>query len=314
MKKGCIFPYLFLVILYCISSGLSAQTNRAISLLDMEAKEVPVIPITALLWEVDRADVVRPSYIFGILYKVAKEDFFLPEGIHAYIQQCDKLAMEVNPLVYSMDYQHRGTTPIDSTLDVLLPKKKYQRLNSYVKDSLSDLAYYQLQSRYAPILIARQMMADYCLDFRPGKEAVSYETMLAQTCDLPLKELGTAWTRTAWLDSYNFQEQTDILLETIDNRAQLCQTYRAMVDAYRNEDIDQLWLLAQDAPDLGDNTGKFIEARNQTWMKAFQWQMKFESLFVAVHAAQLPSEFGLIHLLRKEGFQVKPIFLSIPPK
>ncbi|MEM7370702.1 MAG: TraB/GumN family protein [Bacteroidota bacterium] len=278
----------------------------------MEAEEIRVQPVNCLVWEIDRADLKRPSYIYAILHKVSKKDFFLPKDLSSILRQCDKLVMEVDPLTYNMDHQHRGTMPIDSTLDVLLDKRKYQWLRSYVKDSLSDLAYYQLSSRYAPVLLARQAISDYCLDYRPGKEAISYETYLALNAGIPLRVLGTEWTRTAWLDTYNFQEQTDYLLSTIENRSALCEIYMAIVRAYRRQNLDQIWLLAKDSPDVGDNTGKFLEARNFGWMEKLSWQLKKESLFIAVNAVQLPGEFGLIHLLRKKGFEVRPMNLEIP--
>lgn len=291
---------------------LLGQPTQGLHILDMEAEEIRVQPVNALVWEIDRPDLQRPSYLFAILHKVAKKDFFLPDGIEPIFKQCDKLVMEVDPLNYSMDHQHRGTMPIDSTLEVLLDKRKYQWLRSYVKDSLSDLAYYQLRSRYAPVLLARQVISDYCLDYRPGKEAMSYETYLALNSGLPMRVLGTEWTRTAWLDALNFEEQASYLMTTIENRAELCEVYLAMVRAYRRQNLDQIWLLAKDSPDVGDNTGKFLEARNQGWMEKLSWQMKNESLFIAVNAVQLPGEYGLIHLLRKNGFIVQSVELEIP--
>ncbi|MEM7655847.1 MAG: TraB/GumN family protein [Bacteroidota bacterium] len=289
-----------------------AQTAPELDLIDLQAEEVAVVPTNSLIWEVRTPGQDQVSYIYGILFKMPAAEFFLPTGIDRLIEQTDKLVMEVDPLAHNLDHIHRGTIPLDSTLEELLPKKTFQQLNRYVKDSLSELATYKMQTRYAPLLLARQFICDYCLGFGKDQTPISYETYLAKKIKKPLKLLHTGWARTAWLDSYNFAEQTEVLMTSVDDRAIQCEVYRAMMRAYRRQNLDQMWLLSKDAPDMGDNGSRFIEARNQSWVESLVWSLKVENLFIAVNAVQLPGEYGLLHLLRKAGFQVNPVYLPIP--
>ena len=50
-----------------------------------------------------------------------------------------------------------------------------------------------------------------------------------------------------------------------------------------------------------------LEVRNENWMVKMPDMMKDKSTFFAVGAAYLLGEQGMINLLRKKGYVVKPI-------
>lgn len=307
------FPrFLSLVAGLVLAAPLLAQpvTDERLGIVDMQAPQVQVLPTQGLVWEITHPDLAHRSYVYAILYRVPADFFFLPPGITPLIQGADRLVMEVDPANLDVDHLFRGDIPIDSTLEALLPPRDYPAFWTYLEDSLSAVAAYKLESRYAPALLERQIMSDYCLGHRRRQELISYEWYLYDVVRKPLKVLNTGWARTAWLDSYNYREQADRLRETLENRASLCETYWALLRAYRTGDLDRVWLLAKDAPDLGDNMGRFIAARNEAWLKTLSWQLAYESLFIAVNAVQLPGEAGLLHQLRKAGYTVKAVPFS----
>jgi hypothetical protein len=306
------WPKLLVLVPLLIPFVLKAQEYppQQLEVRDMQADAVPVQPSISLVWQVKSPHAARPSYVFAILYKVPQSYFFLPEGLTPYAESCDRLVMEVNPADENLDFLYRGTLPIDSTLQMLLTRKEYEMLYGFFRDSLSEVANYKLDARYSPLLLSRQMLCDYCLGHRPGAEPVSYEFYLYNAIRKPLKVLSTGLMRNAYLDSYSLQEQVGLLMQNYYARGLLCERYRGIMRAYRDQDLDRLWVLAQGAPDLGDNLGNLIEARNQEWMRTLSWMMQSESLFIAVHAVQLPGEYGLLHLLRKAGFEVRPVYLK----
>ncbi|MDX1907129.1 MAG: TraB/GumN family protein [Bacteroidia bacterium] len=285
---------------------VAAQPDN-LQIVDMHTGDIPVLPANALLWEITGPDIQKPSYIFGTLGLVPYNYFFLPEGLTPLWQACDKLVMEVNPADTKLDVLYRGAAPLDSTLDVLLPKREYEAVYTFIHDSLSADARYKMERRYPPMLLARQVICDYCLGYQDGKEPISYEYYLFETIRKPLKVLTTGWTRTAWMDDYSVKDQTHYLKDVLLRKDLLCDNFRRMYMAYRDEDLDRVSLLAREAPDFGDNFNQLIELRNQEWMKSLTWNMKYESLFIAVNAVQLPGEYGLLHQLRKAGFTVKAV-------
>ncbi|GAB4411281.1 MAG: hypothetical protein OHK0039_16320 [Bacteroidia bacterium] len=286
---------------------LSAQPTSGPEIIDLQGEALAVQPVQSWVWQVSHPRSMHVSYIYGILYQVPEDYFFLPPGLDEYIAQADRLVMEVDPSTDDQEFIHRGSTPIDSTLEHLLPLRDYPDVWAFLQDSLSPVARYKLSQRYYPLLLSRQINCDYCLGHRRGTPLVSYEWYLYDAINKPLKVLNTGWTRTAWLDAYTFREQALELAESIRQRQPACETYWAMLRAYRRQDLDKVWLLAQDAPDLGDNMGRFIEARNVAWVRSLQYTLQLENLFIAVNAVQLPGEYGLLHQLRKAGFVVTPV-------
>ncbi|MDX2247616.1 MAG: TraB/GumN family protein [Bacteroidia bacterium] len=311
MARFNIYLFPIFVLVLCFSS-VFAQNRPEI--MDINRSPIVVQPVQAILWEVRKPEIKRPSYIYAVLHIVPADNFFIPEGINSYIEKTEKLVMEVDPSESDPDYLYRGSVPFDSTLDRVLDRKTFERLEIFIADTLSPSSQHKLYNRYSPNALSRQIIADYCLGYRENEDPVDYETYLAKAISLPLKTLNTGWTRATWQeDEFSIREQTQNLLYTLEAKDSLCGLYNEYMMAYRRQDIDALSMLAQEVPDVGWNAHDFVEARNREWVKTLEWQMKIESMFIVVHAVQLPGEFGLLHLLRKAGYEVNPVEMRIPP-
>lgn len=288
----------------CVS--VSAQNNSP-EVVDLYDRPIRVMPVEYILWEITGPRLPEPSYLYGILYKVPANAFFLIPGLDQVIDHTDRLVMEVHPAEMDRDHLYRGTVPIDSTLEEILPRSQFLQLKSFVEDSLSVSSVYKMGRRYQPLLLSQQFMCDFCLGFEEGDEPVNYEQYLYQTVDLPLISLTNGWAREAWLDIYSQQEQAEMLMETLTNKRRLCLNYYDLLKAYWAQDIETVWQLAREIPEFGSNTGSLIEARNAEWMEKLPGMMERERLLIAIHAVQLPGEYGLIHMLRKAGYELRPV-------
>lgn len=81
-----------------------------------------------------------------------------------------------------------------------------------------------------------------------------------------------------------------------------------LVSMYKTENIDLLYDFTTDKKYTSDKTKKIIlDARNLNWVKNMPELMKNQSIFFAVGSGHLAGEFGVINLLRKTGYKVKPI-------
>ena len=87
----------------------------------------------------------------------------------------------------------------------------------------------------------------------------------------------------------------------------IAQTTKLVQD-YKNEDINSLYIDITDEKVMNKKTKyEIIDKRNIDWISKITALMKKESVFVAVGAAHLPGEFGILHLLKKAGYKVSPI-------
>lgn len=305
--KGLLCLFFFLSLIAHLQAQPPSQTGRDVEINDAQVQNVQVLPSQALIWEVRRSDLAKPSYIFGILFKVPNDWFFLPPGLAPIVESCDRLMLETDPNPIDRDVLHRGAVPMDSMVYDIIPKRESRELQLFFQDSLSALARYKLESRYMPILVMQQMLQDYVLGHIGNFEPISYEQYLAQSSRKPIKVLGADWTRTAYLDNIPIKSQTTSLLDAYYNRQRLKVQYEELMRAYRRQDLDAVQYLSEKAPDLGGGTGRLIEAKNMAWVQPLEWHMQKESVFVAVNGAQLPGENGLLHMLRKRGYSVTPV-------
>ena len=275
----------------------------------MQTPPLRVLPSQAILWEINGNGLERPSYIYAVLPRISSEFFFLPPGLNTLIEKSDKWMMEVNPSELDFDYLYRGEIPVDSTLGNMIPRKKYAELTRFVEDSLSTLARYKLNNRYAPALLAQQFISDYCLGFKLGDEPINYETYLFNVIprNKPFQSLDIAWTRIFKEENYSLIDQTTFLLYTLENRKYFCDKFKQLQWAYRHGDLDQVWLQIKQLPELANQATSYPGARVDAWLKSIVWQMRYESLFMAIQAPLLPGEYGLLHQLRKLGFTVRPV-------
>ena len=100
-----------LVFLFSGIALLKAQrptryNDRNVTINDAQ-QYVQVLPTQALIWEVRRSDLPKPSYIFGILYKVPNDWFFLPPGLAPIVEATDRLMLEADPKPADRDVLYR---------------------------------------------------------------------------------------------------------------------------------------------------------------------------------------------------------------
>jgi len=274
---------------------------------------IRVQPSDAWLWQIDHPLLTHSSYLVGIIHQMPASQFFFPPEALALARRCDRLVLAVDPNDPPRDLRYRSDMPLDSSLEALLPAADYQGLARFVRDSLSALVRFKLETRYPPSVLARELLCEYCLQASEEEPPILTEYYVRQQlADMPLGVVGTGWSRVAWLDHQPLTVQVRHLMHVWRQRRAQCEIFQAMLRAYRRQDLDRMWLYLGDLPDFGANTGRLIEARNQTWMAYLRVHLPDEPLFLAVMAGQLPGEYGLLHRLRKSGYQVSPLYSLSP--
>ena len=108
------------------------------------------------------------------------------------------------------------------------------------------------------------------------------------------------------MDLLNDSFTDDELLAYLQQiNAEMCTV---MVKDYKNEDISGIYAMTTDKEMMSASTKKtLLDSRNENWLKVMPEMMQKESVFFAVGAAHLAGELGVINLLRKTGYIVKPI-------
>jgi hypothetical protein len=81
-------------------------------------------------------------------------------------------------------------------------------------------------------------------------------------------------------------------------------------DSYRKGDLDYMDSISRVFYPSKNYNKYMLELRNETMVKNMDSIMRNKTLFTGVGAAHLPGEKGVINLLTKKGYKVRPIFLN----
>ena len=81
-----------------------------------------------------------------------------------------------------------------------------------------------------------------------------------------------------------------------------------MLNLYLNEDLEGLYKIVSEESDaIPEFNHNFLVVRNKNWIPVIEKNISSNSFFIAVGAAHLPGENGVIQLLRSKGYSVEPI-------
>ena len=264
----------------------------------------------ALLWEISGNGLKQKSYLFGTMHVSKKSVFNLSDSFFYALRSVDKVGLELNPdhwqddmikaenekqdLVkytapnyktpfYSTSFELEKYDALLSTLLKVQPSiinsllyRNYNKYNEdYEEDTFLDLFIYQTGKKL-------------------GKRATGMEHL--KTSDM------------AQAEAYRDELREKKKAKDIGNTSKLREKIE---EAYRNQDLDELDSLEKVIEESEAYTNRFINNRNLIQANSMDTVMKSgASLFVGVGCAHLPGEKGVIELLRKKGYTLRPIKMN----
>lgn len=267
----------------------------------------------SLLWEISSPE-GKTSYLFGT-YHLLGSDF---------IKQKPKL---------NAIYQNAQTVVVETVMDSsLLPQLSMQ---SFMQKSIKELTdsadYALLKKELEPLLGAPMSLLDHmkpialatALSFelaqeatpdtflfeglpidlffaadaeKKGKKLIALESMMEQTEIL--------------MNSESVEEQLEGLIYMIKEKEETKLITEATIRAYMEQDLAaMLEISEEDDGEMGDMT-KLLDDRNVKWLLKLEPLLEEGQTFIAVGALHLPGEFGLVNLLRNQGYTLKPLLLK----
>ena len=254
----------------------------------------------SLLWEVSGNGLSKPSYLYGTIHMICGNDYFLSEKTKKAFNATESLFLEIdlsdpNELAF-MQKAAMGTEPLSkkltakqlSDLDIILRKNTGMTIQQV--DNFSMLTVLSLISMKS---FGCENLKFYEMEFiglaKESKKSIGgLETIEAQ-----IQFLNKA---------YCDDEMITMLQETNGEET------AKMVQNYVKENLPELYKEITTPKLMNENSKKWLlEARNTNWAVKMPNIMKSQSTFFAVGAAHLLGDDGLINLLRKAGYSVKPV-------
>lgn len=260
----------------------------------------------SLLWKIEGNGLKAPSYLLGTIHILPKNDFFLTEAMQKALQGTEQIVLELDmddPQMAS-DLLKNATMKDGNTLDKLLSKSDYQKLDSLIKKGtgVSAAIFNQWQPILLSSLVFKEMVAN---------EFASYESNLinrAKAENKEIKGLESVQEQTQALTSIPYAQQAQYLHELITNFDKQQRLFTKMVDLYKAQNINGLLEYIVEQSGGIDFSTVLINQRNQAWISRIGNLAKEKPSFFAVGAGHLPGKKGVLTLLRKAGYKVEPVF------
>lgn len=289
MKK--LFKSIAVVAVLLISSGVFAQAKKVESINSKDK---------SLLWEISGNGLSKSSYLYGTIHMICGNDYLLSDKTKKAFTASDNLVLEVNlsdPKELSVAQQLAyGKEPLSKTLspeqlndlDALLQKRTGMTVKQVDKFSLMTVMSLITMKSFGCVDIKSYEMEFIAMAKESDKSVTGFETLQSQMDFLS--------------KGYSDAEMITMLQESNDD------TTKKMVQNYIQENLPELYKDITAPKVMNENAKKWLlDVRNENWVVKMPDMMKDKSTFFAVGAAHLLDEQGVINLLRKKGYIVKPI-------
>ncbi len=265
----------------------------------------------SLFWSISGNGLEKTSYLYGTFHSKDQRVFNFKEGVEEAFNNADIYAMELNmDSIDKVGMMAAMVMDSNKTLKTLLSKENYDLVNQFFIDSVGMSLF--LFNKMQPMITAQMIMTkglkaeqENALDAywfkkakEQGKQLVGLETM---------KEQITA------IKSISVEQQAEDLVKAVVEFGKAEEiSIDELLDIYTKENLDSLMVVMDefsgDSPQKQEEFNKvFLYERNKHMANRVEEYLKKGSVFMAVGAAHLPLNTGVIELLRAKGYTVKPL-------
>lgn len=261
----------------------------------------------SLLWEVSGKGLKGNSYIFGTFHLMCKDDIEFSEQLKTAVNNSDLVYLEMDmddPSVMLGGLMMMNMKD-GKKLQDLYTIAEYEKVSTYFKETLHMP--FGLLQKTKPFFLAAMLYPKMmtCKNI----SGVEQELMnLAKLQKKEIKGLETIEFQSSVFDSIPYEEQAKDLLKSIDSIQAYQQYLDTMITVYKSQRLVEIEKqLNNPAFGMENHQDLLLNDRNKNWVAQLNKIMKTQSVFVAVGTGHLVGKEGLISLLRKEGYTLKPV-------
>lgn len=260
----------------------------------------------SLLWEISGNGLAESSYLYGTIHITC--DATLDDNIKRALDETTLLVLELDMDDPKMQMEMMGGMMMQDgkTLKDLVSAEEYQIIEDFIKenlglpiDALGTVKPFFLSAMLYPKLLDCPMQSF---------EAALMEVALEQ--EEEILGLETVQDQMNVFNQIPYEDQAIDLLRTAkDNMAYDKTSFKKMLEIYSQKDIEALYdyMLSDKNVITSEHLDKMLDNRNKNWIQKIIEFANEQRVFFGVGAGHLPGDNGVINLLRKEGYTVKPV-------
>lgn len=265
----------------------------------------------AILYEVSGKKLQKPSYVLGTFHALCPSDMIASEKLNPYLDKTEQMILELDMDDPAVMQSMVGAMamPGGKTLKDLYTDEEYIRLDTALKNTVGVSV--DAVKGIRPTMLSVMLLTNpKSLGCTPS----AVDTMVMQAAvarKIPVSGVETVESQRAVLNSQSIEKEAKDLLTMASDPAKSAAELKLLMAAYKAQDADKLYDLTANAKSAADKEfhKTLLERRNVAWIPKLETAMAEKPAFVAVGAGHLGGPKGVINLLKKNGYKVRPIRL-----
>lgn len=303
------------IALFFVQCKSTADTTQAVISKDQKATIENQALANALLWKIEGNGLEKPSFLYGTIHIIDKDDFFYPENTLESVAQSEQMTFEIdmddmNNIGKQMGMLTKAVMKDGQTLSDLLNEEDYTLVKNHFEGMGLPMMFLD---KIKPMFLSVFASEDLDPTALQSGEMLSYEMKLyevAQEKNLKSQGLETMEYQIGLFDSIPYKDQADMLVEAIKSSGQEGEEdmFKMMVDMYKNQDINSMYeMMLEEEEGTAEFEDILVTQRNRNWIPIMSEMMNKKATFFAVGAGHLGGPNGVIKLLRKKGYKLTPL-------
>ena len=260
----------------------------------------------SLLWEISGNGLQQPSFLFGTIHMICKEDFLISEIVKQKFNSSKQVYLELDmddpQLQVTMMQQMQ--LPDKETLKNKLGESDFKKLDSFLQKEMNmNLVMFD---KFKPMMVM-SILAQRLL---PCAGMESYDMNFAKMATEQKKELlglEKVEDQLGVFDAIPDSLEIRSIMNMVNDFESHKKEFSRMSSIYKTQDLDALYQLMAESPEMMGSQELLLDRRNRNWIPVMESVMKNSTTFFAVGAGHLAGSQGVLELLRKQGYKVKGI-------
>lgn len=260
----------------------------------------------ALLWEISGNSLKQPSYLFGTIHMICKEDFTFSELAKQKFNASKQVYLELDMDDPKLQSVMIGLMqlPGNESLRNKLGENNFNKLDSFLKKQTNmNLAVFD---RFKPMMVM-SLLAQRILSCAAMESYEMNFVKMASEQQKKLLGLERVEDQVAIFDAIPDSLEIRSIMNMVNDFESQKKEFTRMSSLYKAQNLESLYQLMVASPEMMGSQELLLDRRNRNWIPIMESAMKISSTFFAVGAGHLAGSQGVLELLRKKGYKVKPI-------
>lgn len=248
------------------------------------------------------------SYLYGTIHLISRKDFQMGDRLKQALLNSEEVVFEM-PLDEEAMMGAALTMLLPGTTmlrDIFSPAQM-DTLTAFFLDTLGTNPFeWQAYQKMKPFFLSQIYLTDL-LDDAPMSFELEFKK-IADSAGIPITGLETIEEQMGFIDQVSMEEQVSMTMETVRNYSDTKQSFSQMITYYNAQQLDSLYVLMnEDYGEYPDFSATLLDNRNKDWISKIDALAAGKRVFVAVGAAHLPGDNGIIRLLEQQGYTLTPL-------